>query len=102
MSLITIYPDKCIKCGLCVNECPENVLTLVENGPEEFCSQKCIACGHCVAICPKEAVDNKKTALSNQISTKNLTKLNSEEAKNFLRSRRSIRSYKDALFQKKN
>lgn len=95
MSLITIYPDKCIKCGLCVNECPENVLVLGKNGPEEVCPQNCIACGHCVAICPREAIDNKKTPLSNQISTKNFPKLSSEEAKNFLRSRRSIRSYKE-------
>lgn len=95
MSLITVYPDKCIKCGLCVSECPENVLLLGKNGPEEVCSQNCIACGHCVAICPKEAIDNEKTPLSNQISIKDFPKLSSEEAKNFLRSRRSIRSYKE-------
>jgi nitroreductase/NAD-dependent dihydropyrimidine dehydrogenase PreA subunit len=95
MSLITICSDKCIKCGLCVNECPENVLLLGKHGPEEVCPQNCISCGHCVAICPREAIDNKKTPLINQISTKNFPKLSSEEAKNFLRSRRSIRSYKE-------
>lgn len=96
MSLITIYSEKCIKCGLCVNECPEDVLTLGKNGPEEVCNRNCIACGHCVAICPREAIDNEKTPLSNQVSAKDFSKLSSEEAKNFLRSRRSIRSYKEA------
>lgn len=95
MNLITISQDRCIKCGLCVNECPENVLIFEQNGPKEICPQNCIACGHCVAICPRQAIDNKKTPLTNQISSKAFPKLNSEEAKNFLRSRRSIRSYKE-------
>ena len=100
MNLITISQDKCIKCGLCVNECPENVLNLGKNGPEEVCPENCIACGHCVAICPREAIDNKKTPLTNQISSKIFPKLSSEEAKNFLRSRRSIRSYKETSVPK--
>ncbi|MBU3106998.1 nitroreductase family protein [Clostridium gasigenes] len=100
MSLITISQDKCIKCGLCVNECPENVLNFGKNGPEEICPENCIACGHCVAICPREAIDNKKTPLTNQISSKAFPKLSSEEAKNFLRSRRSIRSYKETTVPK--
>ena len=64
MNLITVNQEKCIKCGICVNECPEQVLKIGENGPEEICSENCIACGHCVAICPREAIDNVKTPLS--------------------------------------
>jgi Nitroreductase len=77
-----------------VKECPEGVLELSKNGPKEVCSDECIFCGHCVAICPREAIDNIKTPLSNQISSKKFPKLSPEEAENFLRSRRSIRSYK--------
>ncbi|HDK7139764.1 TPA: hypothetical protein PTV74_003645 [Clostridium botulinum] len=58
-------------------------------------AKNCIVCGHCVAICPREAIDNKRILLSNQISTKDFQKLSSEEAKNFLNSRRLIRSYKE-------
>lgn len=100
MSLINIYPDKCIKCGLCVNECPENVLNLGKNGPEEVLPNNCIVCGHCVAVCPKEAIDNVKTPLANQKSSKKFPKLTPEEAENFLRSRRSIRSYKETSVPK--
>jgi len=96
MNLITVNQDKCIKCGLCINECPERVLELSENGPIEICGEECISCGHCVAICPREVIDNIKTPLSNQISSKKFPKLSPEEAENFLRSRRSIRSYKEA------
>lgn len=52
MNLITVNQDKCTKCGLCVNECPEYILELSENGPKEICGDECISCGHCVAICP--------------------------------------------------
>ncbi|MBL4932757.1 nitroreductase family protein [Clostridium paridis] len=95
MNLITLDQEKCIKCGLCVKECPERVLELSKNGPKEISTEECISCGHCVAICPQEAIDNIKTPLSNQISSKKFPKLSPEEAENFLRSRRSIRSYKE-------
>ncbi|MFL0198566.1 nitroreductase family protein [Clostridium sp. WILCCON 0269] len=95
MNLITVDQQKCIKCGICVNECPVQILRIVENGPEDSCSEKCIACGHCVAVCPRAAIDNIKTPLINQKSSKKFSKLSPKEAENFLRSRRSIRSYKE-------
>ncbi|GFZ30056.1 nitroreductase [Clostridium zeae] len=95
MSLITLNQEKCIKCGMCVKECPTNVIKMEENGPKEINPDACLACGHCVAVCPKEAIDNKKTPLSDQISIKDAPKLSAEEAENFIRSRRSIRSFKD-------
>jgi len=95
MNLITVDQEKCIKCGMCANECPEQILIIGENGPEDICSEKCIACGHCVAVCPKKAIDNVKSPLVNQKSSKEFPKLSPEEAENFLRSRRAIRSYKE-------
>ncbi|AGK98702.1 nitroreductase family protein [Clostridium pasteurianum] len=95
MNLINVDKEKCIKCGICVKECPVQVLKIGENGPEDICPEKCIACGHCVAVCPREAMDNVKTPLVNQKSSKKFPKLSPEEAENFLRSRRSIRSYKE-------
>ncbi|WPC39934.1 nitroreductase family protein [Clostridium sp. JS66] len=95
MSLITLNKEKCIKCGACVMECPISILRMGENGPEEIYEDRCMSCGHCVAVCPKEAIDNKKSPLSMQVDAKNLTRLNAEEAENFIRSRRSIRSFKE-------
>lgn len=95
MSLITLNEEKCIKCGACVMECPSTVLKMGQNGPEEINEKRCIGCGHCVAVCPKEAIDNKKSPLAMQVDAKNLTKLSAEEAENFIRSRRSIRSFKE-------
>lgn len=93
MALITVNQEKCITCGLCVNVCPERVLKLGNNGPEEVCPEDCLACGHCVAICPKEALDNSKTPLAKQ-SQVQFPPLSPEVAANFIRSRRSIRAYK--------
>ena len=95
MSLITVNEEKCIKCGLWVEECPLGVLKLEATGPKEVQPDACFACGHCVAICPKEAIDNNKSPLAMQAEKKELPKLNAEEAKNFIRARRSIRSYKN-------
>lgn len=100
MGLITVNNDKCIKCGLCVNECPERVLTLGKNGREEISPNNCIACGHCVAICPREAIDNELTPLCNQSNIKDYKKLTPQEAKNFLRSRRSISAYNETTVPK--
>lgn len=75
MNLITVNHDKCVKCGICVNECPEQIIKMKENSPEDVCPQKCIACGHCVAVCPKEAIDNVKTPLINQKSSKKVFKI---------------------------
>ncbi|MVX65520.1 4Fe-4S dicluster domain-containing protein [Clostridium chromiireducens] len=94
MNLITVNEEKCIKCELCIKECPSNVLRMGKDVPEEIENTTCIACGHCVAVCPNAAMDNIKSSLKDQIELKNFTKLNEQQAEYFLRSRRSIRNYK--------
>ncbi|WP_026882064.1 nitroreductase family protein [Clostridium akagii] len=95
MNLITVNEEKCIKCEMCIKECPVNVLKMGENVPEEVVESNCIACGHCVAICPTTAIDNNKTPLAQQVDAKDFPKLDAEQTEHFLRSRRSIRNYKD-------
>ncbi len=97
MNLITLNEEKCIKCGLCIKDCPVNLLKMGTHGPEEIkkANANCIACGHCTAICPNAAIDNKKSPLKDQIELKDFPMLISEtQAEYFLRSRRSIRNYK--------
>lgn len=100
MSLITVNQEKCIKCGMCVVECPTGVLKLEATGPKEVNPNSCLECGHCVAICPKEAIDNKKSPLVMQSKIEEVPKLSPEEAKNFIRARRSIRSYKNTSVER--
>jgi polyferredoxin len=43
--------QRCIKCGLCVKDCPMNIVPYtMKNSPE------CIRCGKCKKICPKDAI----------------------------------------------
>ncbi|MCS4467485.1 hypothetical protein JTT07_01895 [Clostridium botulinum] len=65
-------------------------------------AKNCIIYGHCVAICPREAIDNKRILLSNQISTKDFQKLSSEETKNFLTQDVQLDLIKKHLSQVKN
>src|SRR5471030_2897718 len=89
INLITVNEEKCIKCEICIKECPTYVLKMGEKGPEEIVESSCIACGHCVAVYPNDAIDNNKTPFSQQVDSKAFHKLDSEEAEHFLRARRS-------------
>lgn len=100
MRFISVDSEKCIKCGLCVKECPGYVLKLGKSGPEEAFPEACMVCGHCVAVCPKEAIDHINTPLSKQTSIKNFTQLTPEQGELFLRSRRSIRNYKEGTVER--
>lgn len=95
MELITVNQSKCIKCGICSEVCPAGVLFMQENGPEATNPKNCIECGQCVAVCSCSAIDNIKTPLSNQIDIEKFPIIDSNTAEYFLRSRRSIRCYKD-------
>ncbi len=45
-------PDKCIKCGVCVRECPGAAITLE---PLKIDKNKCIGCAKCIGECPVQA-----------------------------------------------
>ncbi len=62
MALFNIDQTKCKRDGICVAECPAQIIvqtdkksfpTMLEHG-EEFC----INCGHCVAVCPHDAISH--------------------------------------------
>lgn len=55
MSVI-INHDKCVKCGICVEICPEDILTLGANGVVVAYPDECCWCDSCEMDCPAGAI----------------------------------------------
>jgi pyruvate formate lyase activating enzyme len=56
-------PSKCIKCGTCVEACPENAITLT---PEGIITDPdlCKMCGKCAEVCPTKAIEMSGKVMS--------------------------------------
>jgi len=50
-----IDEEKCIACGLCVDACPADAISL-EDDKAKIDIEKCTECGACVDECPNEAI----------------------------------------------
>jgi len=48
--------DKCIGCGICVSNCPENAISYDEEGKAVIDEAACISCSECKTVCPQDAV----------------------------------------------
>jgi len=104
MGFLFIDESKCKKDGLCVSECPLSIIQLKdeESIPELIPGgeQVCLLCGHCVAICPHGALSHEKILIEAcQPIDKNII-ISEEQAVQFLRSRRSVRLFKDKPIEK--
>ncbi|NQU64674.1 MAG: nitroreductase family protein [SAR324 cluster bacterium] len=97
MTLITVDPELCTKDGHCVAECPALIIQITDDIP--FVTQEmdefCINCGHCVAVCPAEALTLRTLSPADCLPVNKSQHLSEEQAEHFLRSRRSIRNYKE-------
>ena len=92
------HPDKCTRCGLCVQDCPSSIIERSGDAvpfirPEN--EPRCIHCQHCLAICPAAAVtilcQNPVNSLP--LTTPSLPKL--DQMIHLVRGRRSVRRYRD-------
>ncbi|MDO9254152.1 MAG: glycyl-radical enzyme activating protein [Bacteroidales bacterium] len=56
-------PARCIKCGTCVEACPENAITLT---PEGIITDPdlCKMCGKCAEVCPTKAIEMSGKVIS--------------------------------------
>ena len=52
---VQIDGEKCTGCGLCVDACPVEAISL-ENDKVKVDAEKCVDCGQCVEECPNEAI----------------------------------------------
>lgn len=99
-SIININKEKCIKCGLCIEDCSTNNIKK-ENDGIKVISDICLFCGHCVAICPQKAIDITTLDNSEIIELgKNRLLIDDSDLLTFFKAKRSIRSYKNKPVEK--
>jgi nitroreductase/NAD-dependent dihydropyrimidine dehydrogenase PreA subunit len=104
MSLLIIDESKCKQDGFCARECPTAIIRLKEKEtyPEIISGgeQSCLRCGHCVAVCPHGALSHSEIPIEECPPIKKNLVINEDQAVQFLRTRRSIRLYKDRPVEK--
>jgi len=99
MAFLTIDKTKCKQDGICAAECPRRIITQrdgnsfpqVAEADEAFC----MTCGHCVAVCPNGALSVNGVDIESCPEIERALVLSWDQAKQFLRSRRSIRVFKE-------
>lgn len=103
MTLLEIDQTKCKKDGICVAECPATIIGMEGDGFPEMVpggDDICIVCGHCVAVCPNGALSHKGLSLKDCPPVNKELVISEAQVVQFLRSRRSIRVYKDQPVEK--
>lgn len=99
MALVTIDETKCKRDGLCVSECPTAVIRIEgEGGYPQLIpggDPVCLRCGHCVAVCPHGALNHADIPAEQCPPILKDLSVSHEQAVQFLRSRRSVRQFKD-------
>jgi len=92
---LKIDKEKCIKCGLCAQDCPVLIIDGKTEYPEikEGKESNCLKCQHCLAICPTGALSilGKNPEESIPVREEYLVP---EQLANMIKTRRSIRKYR--------
>ena len=104
MDLFNVDRQKCDLCGLCFADCPGFVVAM--SGLDGFPSlaqggeERCIKCGHCVAVCPNGAFNHHLMSAEQCIEINRTLLPSPRSVEHFLKSRRSIRTYKDEVLDR--
>lgn len=99
MRVLTVDPDKCNFCELCGIECTAGIIVTKGLGdlprmPRRV-AELCINCGHCVAVCPTAAITLDTMNPEDCTPVRQELLPTPEQAEHFLKSRRSVRVYKE-------
>lgn len=98
MTLIRINQKSCNQDGFCAAVCPSQIIDFQKGRYPSLkpgTEAACIRCGHCVAVCPTGSLDHNAMAAEQCPPVQAGMKLSAESTEHFLRSRRSIRVYKN-------
>ncbi len=91
---VVVQTERCVGCGLCVQDCPANALRITDNTAAYI--KNCFACGHCVAICPTNAISMPMHDMADVTDYNPASfPLQPENLLNTIKFRRSVRAYTD-------
>jgi nitroreductase/NAD-dependent dihydropyrimidine dehydrogenase PreA subunit len=96
--LLEVDQQSCKQDGICAAVCPVGIIDFEEGrypGPIDGAEALCIRCGHCVAACPTGSLSHGEMPVDQCPPIQRNLQLSAEHCEHFLRSRRSIRVYKD-------
>ncbi len=96
MSIITINESICEQCGICIETCPLDVISMDKNGfpsTTDESESHCVQCGHCEAVCPPRALKYNTLPEMRTIEKDKPEQITSDNLSEYFRSRRSIRKY---------
>ena len=98
MDLFDVNKKTCNRDGICAAVCPTGVIAIEKDdypAPTSDAEEVCIRCGHCVAVCPTASFSHREMLVENCPPIQKELKLSPEQCEQFLRGRRSIRTYKE-------
>lgn len=98
MNLINIDEKTCNSDGICAAVCPAALISIKKGEfPEPIAGAEeiCIRCGHCVASCPTASLSHLFVPVEKCLAIRDDLKITFEQCGQFLKSRRSIRTYRD-------
>ncbi len=96
--IIKVDSDLCSQCGVCSKVCPMGIIDSADEVQlpqvHEGMDAVCLFCGHCEAFCPSGALTFSDIGDKTHESVVSKESISPENLSHFLKSRRSIRTYK--------
>jgi nitroreductase/NAD-dependent dihydropyrimidine dehydrogenase PreA subunit len=98
MEIIQVNQETCTQCGICAAVCPGGLIDFKTGGypqPTPPAELVCVRCGHCVAVCQPGSLTHREMPVEQCPPLTEGLQITAEQCENWLKSRRSIRVYRD-------